>query len=74
LDNNTPEPFVEDLTQYGDVQDAKSESKLAAKPNHIYMDAVGVSLVFSKITYLNFNFYFLFLKRWALEWAAVVCK
>lgn len=40
IDENTPQPFVEDLNQYGDDPSPQSESKLAALPNHIYLDAV----------------------------------
>ena len=39
-DENTPKPFVEDLSQYGD----KGESAEAAKPDHIYMDAMGFGM------------------------------
>jgi glutamate--cysteine ligase catalytic subunit len=42
VDENTPQPFIEDLNQYGDSRDPNSESKLAALPNHIYMDAVRI--------------------------------
>ena len=36
-DKNTPTPFREDLTQYGD--DGTSERQ--AKDNHVYADAMG---------------------------------
>ena len=36
-DKNTPQPFVEDLQQYGD----SGESQKAAKQDHIYMDCMG---------------------------------
>jgi hypothetical protein len=36
-DKNTPSPFIEDLSQYGD----NGESAKAAKPDHIYMDCMG---------------------------------
>ena len=44
VDENTPQPFVEDLNQYGDSPDPNSESKQAALPNHIYMDAMGFGM------------------------------
>lgn len=44
VDTNTPRPFIEDLNQYGDDADPNSESKLAAKPDHIYMDAMGFGM------------------------------
>jgi len=34
-DVNTPQPFIEDLTKYGDGEQPDTESKLAAKPDHI---------------------------------------
>ncbi|XP_074656167.1 glutamate--cysteine ligase catalytic subunit-like isoform X2 [Tubulanus polymorphus] len=40
-DKNTPSPFVEDLSVYGDT-DGSSAS--AAKPDHIYMDAMGFGM------------------------------
>jgi glutamate--cysteine ligase catalytic subunit len=43
-DKKTPSPFVEDLNQYGDNPDLNSESKQAAKPDHIYMDAMGFGM------------------------------
>ena len=43
-DVNTQRPFVEDLTQYGDDKDPNTESKLAAKPDHIYLDAMGFGM------------------------------
>lgn len=39
-DVNTPDPFVEDLSQYGD----NGESQRAAKTDHIYMDAMGFGM------------------------------
>ncbi|XP_052763772.1 glutamate--cysteine ligase catalytic subunit-like [Mya arenaria] len=39
-DTNTPSPFLEDLTQYGD----KGESQKGAKPDHIYMDCMGFGM------------------------------
>ena len=39
VDENTPRPFIEDLSQYGDGDDPNTESKKAAKPDHIYLDA-----------------------------------
>ncbi|XP_063224221.1 glutamate--cysteine ligase [Bacillus rossius redtenbacheri] len=39
-DKNTPQPFVEDLNQYGG--DAQSAS--AALPDHVYMDAMGFGM------------------------------
>jgi len=36
-DVNTPSPFIEDLTQYGD----NGESVKGTKPDHIYMDCMG---------------------------------
>lgn len=36
-DKNTPQPFIEDLSQYGD----NGESQAGAKPDHIYMDCMG---------------------------------
>lgn len=44
VDENTPQPFIEDLTQYGDSEEENTESKLAAKPDHIYMDAMGFGM------------------------------
>ena len=44
VDEKTPRPFVEDLDQYGDESGAESESKLAAKCDHIYMDAMGFGM------------------------------
>ena len=41
-DKNTPEPFIEDLSQYGDM----GESQRAAKQDHIYMDAMGFGMCF----------------------------
>lgn len=43
-DTNTPQPFIEDLNQYGDINEPNTESKLAAKPDHIYMDAMGFGM------------------------------
>lgn len=39
-DKNTLSPFVEDFSEYGDDGEAKS----AAKPDHIYMDAMGFGM------------------------------
>ncbi|XP_060604776.1 glutamate--cysteine ligase catalytic subunit-like [Ruditapes philippinarum] len=39
-DKNTPSPFIEDLSQYGD----NGESAKAAKPDHIYMDCMGFGM------------------------------
>ena len=39
-DKNTPEPFVEDFTKYGDDGEAKN----ANKPDHIYMDCMGYGM------------------------------
>ena len=36
-DKNTPSPFIEDLTKYGD----DGAGKAGAKPDHIYMDCMG---------------------------------
>ncbi len=45
VDENTPRPFIEDLNQYGDdPQNDSTESKLAAKPDHIYLDAMGFGM------------------------------
>lgn len=44
VDEKTPRPFVEDLNQYGDEPESETESKLAAKPDHIYMDAMGFGM------------------------------
>lgn len=44
VDENTPQPFIEDLEQYGDGPDSFTESKLAAKPNNIYLDAMGFGM------------------------------
>ncbi len=44
VDKNTPRPFIEDLEAYGDGSDPDTESKLAAKPDHIYMDAMGFGM------------------------------
>lgn len=44
VDEKTPRPFVEDLNQYGDEEESATESKLAAKPDHIYMDAMGFGM------------------------------
>lgn len=44
IDTETPRPFIEDLNQYDDDTDPNSESKLAAKPDHIYMDAMGFGM------------------------------
>jgi glutamate--cysteine ligase catalytic subunit len=45
VDENTPQPFIEDLNQYGDdPKNSQTESKLAAKPNHIYLDAMGFGM------------------------------
>ncbi|CAF0923570.1 unnamed protein product [Brachionus calyciflorus] len=46
VDENTPRPFIEDLTQYGDEENPNTESKLAAKPDHIYLDAVSLIISF----------------------------
>lgn len=43
-DKNTQNPFIEDLAAYGDGPDPETESKLAAKPGHIYMDAMGFGM------------------------------
>jgi glutamate--cysteine ligase catalytic subunit len=56
VDKNTPQPFIEDLSQYGDGDDPNTESKLAAKPNHIYMDAMGSSI------YFHYNFFLTLIK------------
>lgn len=41
VDKNTPRPFIEDLSQYGDDEcDVMRESKQAAKPDHIYLDSL----------------------------------
>lgn len=42
-DVKTPQPFNEDLTKFDD-NEPNSESKLAAKPDHIYMDAMGFGM------------------------------
>ncbi|KAL4217769.1 hypothetical protein ACF0H5_022508 [Mactra antiquata] len=39
-DKNTPSPFIEDLSKYGD----NGESQSAAKPDHIYMDCMGFGM------------------------------
>ncbi|KAG8198502.1 hypothetical protein JTE90_017368 [Oedothorax gibbosus] len=39
-DKNTPDPFVEDFEPIGD----DGESKSAALPNHVYMDAMGFGM------------------------------
>lgn len=39
-DKNTPDPFVEDFEPLGD----DGESKAAAKPNQVYMDAMGFGM------------------------------
>ena len=45
VDEKTPRPFIEDLNQYGDdPNNEKTESKLAAKPDHIYLDAMGFGM------------------------------
>ncbi len=44
VDTNTPRPFVEDLEAYGDGPEPDTDSKLAAKPDHIYMDAMGFGM------------------------------
>lgn len=41
-DANTPSPFVEDFSCYGD-DDQRSHSS-AAKPDHVYMDAMGFGM------------------------------
>jgi len=43
-DVNTKKPFVEDLSLYGDGEEPNTESKLAAKPDHIYLDAMGFGM------------------------------
>jgi glutamate--cysteine ligase catalytic subunit len=40
-DMNTELPFIEDLVQYGDVD---NESSSVRQPNHIYMDAMGFGM------------------------------
>lgn len=40
IDKNTPRPFIEDYVPLGDDGEAKS----AAKPDHIYMDAMGFGM------------------------------
>ncbi|GAB1597714.1 glutamate--cysteine ligase catalytic subunit-like [Argonauta hians] len=39
-DEKTPSPFIEDLSVYGD----DGEGEKAAKPDHIYMDAMGFGM------------------------------
>lgn len=39
-DTNTPQPFIEDLSKYGD----NGESQKAALPDHIYMDCMGFGM------------------------------
>ena len=39
-DVNTPDPFVEDLSSLGD----DGSSAAAAKPDHVYMDAMGFGM------------------------------
>ncbi|XP_023932288.1 glutamate--cysteine ligase catalytic subunit-like [Lingula anatina] len=39
-DKNTPSPFQEDLSQYGD----SGESQAASLPDHIYLDAMGFGM------------------------------
>lgn len=46
VDKNTPQPFVEDFTQYGDADQPDTESKKASKPNNIYLDAVIILYTF----------------------------
>ena len=43
VDKNTPRPFIEDFTQYGDQDLPNTESRLASKPDHIYLDAVFIN-------------------------------
>jgi glutamate--cysteine ligase catalytic subunit len=45
VDENTARPFIEDLNEYNDDADNdKTESKLAAKPDHVYLDAMGFGM------------------------------
>ena len=44
IDKNTPRPFIEDLNKYNDSPEIDSESKKAAKIDHIYMDAMGFGM------------------------------
>ena len=39
-DKNTPSPFVEDFSQYGDDGEAQN----ASKPDHIYVDCMGYGM------------------------------
>ena len=39
-DVNTQQPFEEDLSSYGDM----GESARVAKPDHVYMDAMGFGM------------------------------
>jgi len=41
VDTNTPQPFVEDLSVYGEES---GESEKARLPNHIYLDAMGFGM------------------------------
>ncbi|KAH3844898.1 hypothetical protein DPMN_087164, partial [Dreissena polymorpha] len=41
-DKYTPDPFVEDLTQYGDT----GEGATGSKPDHIYMDCMGFDHIY----------------------------
>uniref|UniRef100_A0A5K3FRA7 Glutamate--cysteine ligase n=1 Tax=Mesocestoides corti TaxID=53468 RepID=A0A5K3FRA7_MESCO len=40
-DNNTPKPFIEDLTRYRDANDDATPPTL---PDHVYMDAMGFGM------------------------------
>lgn len=44
VDKNTQRPFIEDFEQYGDGPDQNTESKKAAKQDHIYLDAMGFGM------------------------------
>ena len=41
IDTNTPRPFLEDLSKYGDDGGA---SESAAVEDHIYLDAMGLGM------------------------------
>lgn len=48
VDKNTPQPFDEDLKQYGDLND---EYKAHAKLDHIYLDGIGASFACLQATF-----------------------
>lgn len=48
FDKNTPQPFDEDLKQYGDLND---EYKANAKLDHIYLDGIGASFACLQATF-----------------------